>query len=265
MAGPAAEGKTSAELNAGNGLWHRPVQVRRMAARQPIVGERNDSYWGEKPAWTTVILRPLSNNTARVAALLSGDVDLIEDPPTTDLAKLKNDPKIHLDRAVSNRVIYIHLDQHGEPPIAIPDTNGKNPLIDKRVREALSIASIARASPTRSWKASRCRRATCCPTRSAARRRTRRSTPTIRPRPRSCWPRRAIPTASRSPWARPTAATSTTSRSPRRSPSMWSRMARQDRGQCNRCGVLQPPPTASATTRPISRAGAPAPASSATR
>ena len=79
-----------------------------------------------------MILRPLSNNTARVAALLSGDVDLIEDPPTTDLAKLKNDPKITLDRAVSNRVIYIHLDQHGEPPVGIPDTNGKNPLLDKR-------------------------------------------------------------------------------------------------------------------------------------
>ena len=37
-------------------------------------------------------------------------------------------------------MIYIHLDQHGEPPIGIPDTNGKNPLLDKRVREALSIA-----------------------------------------------------------------------------------------------------------------------------
>jgi peptide/nickel transport system substrate-binding protein len=87
-----------------------------------------------------VILRPLSNNTARVAALLSGDVDLIEDPPTTDLAKLKSDPKITLARAVSNRLIYIHLDQHGDPPIGIPDTNGKNPLMDRKVREALSIA-----------------------------------------------------------------------------------------------------------------------------
>ena len=41
---------------------------------------------------------------------------------------------------MSNRVIYIHLDQHGEPSVGIPDTNGKNPLLDKRVREALSIA-----------------------------------------------------------------------------------------------------------------------------
>src|SRR5580698_3268589 len=141
MAGPAPEGKTSAELNAGNGLVGTgPFKFVEWQRGSRIVGERNDNYWGGKPAWSKVILRPLSNNTARVAALLSGDVDMIEDPPPTDLAKLKHDPKIHLDRAVSNRVIYIALDQHGDPPIGIPDTNGKNPLMDKRVREALSIA-----------------------------------------------------------------------------------------------------------------------------
>src|SRR3954464_5559811 len=141
MAGPAAEGKTSAELNAGNGLVGTgPFKFVEWQRGSRIVGERNDAYWGDKPAWKTVILRPLSNNTTRVAALLSGDVDLIEDPPTTDLAKLKNDPKITLSRAISNRVIYIPLDQHGDPPIGIPAPNGKNPLMDKRVREALSIA-----------------------------------------------------------------------------------------------------------------------------
>jgi len=141
MAGAAPEGKTTAELNSGNGLVGTgPFKFVEWQRGSRIVGERNDNYWGAKPYWKTVILRPLSNNTTRVAALLSGDVDLIEDPPTTDLAKLKNDPKITLARTVSNRVIYIALDQHGDPPIGIPDTNGKNPLMDKRVREALSIA-----------------------------------------------------------------------------------------------------------------------------
>ena len=140
-AGAAPEGKTSGELNAGNGLIGTgPYKFVEWQRGSKLVYERNDAYWGEKPAWKTVILRPLSNNTARVAALLSGDVDLIEDPPTTDLAKLKNDPKFTLARAVSNRVIYIHLDQHGGPPIGIPDTGTKNPLMDKRVREAMSIA-----------------------------------------------------------------------------------------------------------------------------
>ena len=140
-AGAVPEGKTSGELNAGNGLIGTgPYKFVEWQRGSKLVYERNDAYWGEKPAWKTVILRPLSNNTARVAALLSGDVDLIEDPPTTDLAKLKNDPKFTLARAVSNRVIYIHLDQHGDPPIGIPDTGTKNPLMDKRVREAMSIA-----------------------------------------------------------------------------------------------------------------------------
>ena len=141
MAGPAPEGKTTAEMNAGNGLVGTgPFKFVEWQRGSRIVGERNDAYWGNKPAWQKIILRPLSNNTTRVAALLSGDVDMIEDPPTTDLAKLKSDPKITLEKAISNRVIYIALDQHGEPPIGIPDTNGKNPLMDKRVREALSIA-----------------------------------------------------------------------------------------------------------------------------
>src|SRR6185437_8837648 len=110
-AGPAPEGKTSAQLNAGDGLVGTgPFKFVEWQRGNRIVLERNDSYWGPKPYWKKVILRPLTNNTTRVAALLSGDVDLIEDPPTTDLARLKKDPKITLARAVSNRVIYVHLD-----------------------------------------------------------------------------------------------------------------------------------------------------------
>jgi peptide/nickel transport system substrate-binding protein len=139
--GAAPEGKTTAELNAGNGLVGTgPFKFVEWQRGAKLVYERNDNYWGEKAAWKTVTFRPLSNNTARVAALLSGDVDMIEDPPTTDLAKLKSDPKITLAQATSNRVIYVHLDQSGGAPITITGTGDKNPLMDKRVREALSIA-----------------------------------------------------------------------------------------------------------------------------
>ena len=101
MAGSAPEGKTTAEMNSGNGLIGTgPFKFVEWQRGSKIVAERNDAYWGDKPYWKTVILRPLSNNTTRVAALLSGDVDMIEDPPTTDLAKLKNDPKITLATAI---------------------------------------------------------------------------------------------------------------------------------------------------------------------
>ena len=139
--GPAPEGKTSAELNAGNGLVGTgPFKFVEWQRGNQLVVERNDAYWGDKAHWKKVTFRPLTNSTARVAALLSGDVDLIDDPPTADLGKLKADPKITLARAVSNRVIYIHLDQFAEPSVGIPDTGPKNPLKDRRVREALSLA-----------------------------------------------------------------------------------------------------------------------------
>ncbi len=145
-AGGAPEGKTTAELNRGEGLVgtgpFRFVEWKRGAE---LVLARNDGYWGPKPAWEKVTFKPLTNAASRVAALLAGDVDMIEDPPTADLPKLRKDSRITLADAVSSRVIYIALDQFAEPSPGIPDAKGpdgkiRNPLKDKRVREALSRA-----------------------------------------------------------------------------------------------------------------------------
>lgn len=140
-AGPAAEGKTTTELNAGNGLVGAgPYRFVSWKRGSEIVFERNPYYWGPAPAWDKVIYRPISNPAARVAALLAGDVDLIEDPPTDDLERLQKDPKLTVVTKASNRIIYVALDQHGEATPGIQGTNGKNPLLDRRVREALSLA-----------------------------------------------------------------------------------------------------------------------------
>jgi peptide/nickel transport system substrate-binding protein len=139
--GSAPEGKTTTELNSGDGLVGAgPYKFVSWKRGSEIVFERNPHYWGPKPAWDRVIYRPISNPAARVAALLAGDVDLIEDPPTDDLARLQKDSKLNLVTKSSNRVIYVALDQHGNETPGIQGTNGKNPLLDKRVREALSLA-----------------------------------------------------------------------------------------------------------------------------
>ena len=139
--GGAPEGRTTAELNRGEGLIGTgPFKFVDWKRGAELVLIRNDAYWGPRPAWTKVTLQPLANAAARVAALFAGDVDLIEDPPSADLAKLRKDPKLALTEAVSSRVIYIALDQFAEPSPGIPNTATRNPLKDKRVRQALSQA-----------------------------------------------------------------------------------------------------------------------------
>src|SRR5476649_2219204 len=139
--GGAPEGKTTAELNRGEGLIGTgPFKFVEWKRGAELVLARNDSYWVPKPAWEKVTFKPLTSAPSRVAALLAGDVDMIEDPPTANLPKLRKDPKIALAEAVSSRVIYIALDQFAEQSPGIPDAKGKNPLKDSKVREALSHA-----------------------------------------------------------------------------------------------------------------------------
>ncbi len=139
--GPAPEGKTTEQLNRGEGLVGTgPFKFVEWSRGNQLVVERYDGYWGAKAAWKKVIFRPLTNAATRVAGLLSGDVDFIENPPTVDLPKLASNERVTLARALSNRIIYIHLDQFTEPTSGIPDAGGKNPLKDKRVRQALSLA-----------------------------------------------------------------------------------------------------------------------------
>ncbi len=120
----------------------------RFVSYQPgsrIALDRNDLYWGAKPHWAHVDYRLISNEAARTASLLAGDVGIIEFVPPADLAKLRQDPKIVLSEIVSNRSIYLWLDHaHDGTMPEVTGPNGevlpKNPLKDLRVRQALSLA-----------------------------------------------------------------------------------------------------------------------------
>jgi len=97
--------------------------------------------WWDKPTGnvTEVIYTPIKSDPTRVAALLSGDVDMLTDLPTQDVARLRGDTKLSIVDGHEVRTIYIALDQFS-PELKYSDVKGKNPFKDKRVREALSIA-----------------------------------------------------------------------------------------------------------------------------
>ncbi len=142
----AAEGMTTDDFNAGRAaIGTGPFRLVEHRPGDRIVMARNDAYWGEKPAWTRVDYRMITNDPARTAALLAGDVDMIDQVPTSDMARLRRDQRIALSEIESLRNAFIAFDhsRDGASPF-VTDHDGKplarNPLKDLRVRRALSLA-----------------------------------------------------------------------------------------------------------------------------
>ncbi|MEL6765673.1 MAG: ABC transporter substrate-binding protein [Pseudomonadota bacterium] len=110
---------------------------------EAIVMKRAENHWGEPAPFAEVTFNPIKSDPARVAALLAGDVDMINNVPTTDLATIKGNDDLTVFEGVSNRVIYLHMDQFREDSPHITAKDGspiKNPLLDVRVRKAISHA-----------------------------------------------------------------------------------------------------------------------------
>jgi peptide/nickel transport system substrate-binding protein len=133
------------DFNSGKAaIGTGPYKLVRYAKSDRIELARNDAYWGGKTPWDRVTLRLLPQDAARVAALLSGDVQVIENVPTSDVAKLKQDKRLAIYRTVADRLIYLHMDSDRDVSPFVTDKAGKplarNPLKDPRVRKAISKA-----------------------------------------------------------------------------------------------------------------------------
>ena len=149
---PAKLGATLAtdDFNAGRAaIGTGPYRFVEFVPGSRIVLQRNDNYWGGREPWARVTLSFLRSDPSRVSALLAGDVDMIENVPPTDVARLKGDNRMTVASTLSARVIYFHMDQFRDVTPFIRDNNGqpmtRNPLRDLRVRQALSIGLNRRA------------------------------------------------------------------------------------------------------------------------
>src|SRR6185437_11426921 len=83
-------------------------------------------------------------NPSRIATLLAGDVQGIDNVPPSDMARLGKDPNVSVVRTLSNTVMFIHLDQNRDQTPFVTEKSGaplaKNPFKDRRVRQAISKA-----------------------------------------------------------------------------------------------------------------------------
>lgn len=119
-------------------LVEREVGVR-------TVLERNDDWWADNSGNVTrAVYSQIQSAPTRVAALLSGEIDLIIDPPLQDLPRLESDPNIQLQEGLELRTILLGMDQARAPSPHVFDNDGnpleENPLMDVRVRQAFAHA-----------------------------------------------------------------------------------------------------------------------------
>jgi len=135
------EGATTGDYNSGKAtIGTGPYKFVEWVPSDRLILVKNPDYWGKKAQFDKVIYKPIRSDPARVAALLAGDVDMIDVVPTADIEKLEKSPNVVVSQGVSNRVIYLHLDHERDNSPFITGTGGKNPLKDLRVRKAISKA-----------------------------------------------------------------------------------------------------------------------------
>ncbi|WP_424136281.1 ABC transporter substrate-binding protein [Roseomonas chloroacetimidivorans] len=141
----AGEGATTEDYNSGKAaIGTGPFILRSYTAGNEAELVRNRNWWGPRPDWDRVVFRYIANAGARSAALLSGGVDLIDTPSPNDIPRFRTDPGTSVFSAQGWRLIYLAPNQSAQVAPFVTDNGGQplptNPLRDRRVRQALSIA-----------------------------------------------------------------------------------------------------------------------------
>jgi peptide/nickel transport system substrate-binding protein len=125
---------------ARNVMGTGPFRILSWQPEQRVMMARHDAWW-DKPKGNVaqVVYTPIKSDATRVAALLAGDVDMLTDVPTQDIARLKRDSRLSVVDGPEVRTIFLAPDV-GSAELRHSSVKGKNPFADKRVRQALSLA-----------------------------------------------------------------------------------------------------------------------------
>ncbi len=93
-----------------------------------LVLTRNDDYWGPKADIKEVVIRPVGEDAGRVAGLLAGQGDVINNVPTDDIPRLENHPRVRVEKVEGLRMYFLALNVNFKP------------LDNKLVRQAINYS-----------------------------------------------------------------------------------------------------------------------------
>lgn len=132
------------QFNSGKAtIGTGPYKFVSWSPKGDMVMERFDAYWGDKQPWQKVIRKEIPSDPARMAALKSGQVDLVNYVPATDYASMQRDRS--LDTFVADTIYILNVTPNVKETLPKPaKVDGKeiaaNPFRDPKVREAMDLA-----------------------------------------------------------------------------------------------------------------------------
>ncbi len=132
-----AGGEETFAVRNANGTGPFIVELREPEVRTVLV--KNENYWDAANVPLEIdemVLSPIASDPTRVAALLSGELEFVLDPPVQDLQRLAADPSIKVETVDENRVIFFGMNM-GAEDLDDDSVEGANPFADIQVREAL--------------------------------------------------------------------------------------------------------------------------------
>jgi peptide/nickel transport system substrate-binding protein len=133
-------GKTNFANTHANGTG--PFKAVEWVQDNRIVLEPYEGWWNQANRIDNVdraVFTPIANDATRVAALLSGEIDLMYPVPLQDIHRLESDPNVEVLQGPELRTIFLGMDQWRDELLDMPGS-GKNPFKDQRVRAAFAHA-----------------------------------------------------------------------------------------------------------------------------
>ena len=124
-------------FSATNALGTGPFKITKREPNTRTVFKRNSHWWGEMKdkGLTTIELLPIKNAATRVAALLSGEIDIVTDAPVQDLKRISRSSAHNVESTAQMRTIFLGMDQAADK--LRTGNTGDNPFKKKEVRQAL--------------------------------------------------------------------------------------------------------------------------------
>lgn len=112
---PAYVQENGDDFIALNPVGTGPFKFVEWVKDERIVLEVNEDYWGEVPQVQEIIFRPIKDNGARVAALLAGEVDIVNGIPIAQEPVVANYPGVRSVPVPVPRIYYVSMDVRTPP------------------------------------------------------------------------------------------------------------------------------------------------------